>query len=214
MPTVDTGVSAVGLRSLTAPAMRPSGARPRPTIHQPASPRNGSSTSTGSSRRHAVRAASSVRNAVGCATWISWRPVNSVNARHGRPSCTIVRVALVGARHRTRPDDARDVWPIECRVPDLHQHALVRIRGDTFESTQVEHRVIAQRQRDLPQFLVEQRVDFVARRKVRRRGRGQARDGKRGQQGREQPATDRGHVACPGECGRDRARPAHSVASV
>ena len=64
------GSSEVGARRASESASAASGASPRPTIHQPSTPSSGRITSTGSSRRAAVSAASSVRSAVGCATWM------------------------------------------------------------------------------------------------------------------------------------------------
>jgi hypothetical protein len=57
--------------------------------------------------------------------------------------------------------------------------------------------VIAQRERHLTQFLVEQRVDFLARRRIRRQRPDDSGARERGEQRGEEPAADRRHQWSP-----------------
>jgi hypothetical protein len=80
-------------------------------------------------------------------------------------------------------------------TPDLDDDALRGVPVGAPEPAHVEHRVIAQRQRDLAHFLVEQRADLGAR-VVVGRGAGDHPGGKhRAEQRGKQAAAERGHSA-------------------
>jgi len=116
-----------------------------------------------------------------------------VDAPH-LPLVLHVGPAVAGGR-RQRRHRARAVRLGPARIVDLHQQPLLGRGGGTVELLHVQKRMVAQRQRDLPQFFVEQAVDLRTRAGVGERCRHRHRGQQRAEQCDQQPAADRAHQA-------------------